>query len=69
VTAARRNVQRKVRMPKLRVFLTVPHDEMGLPSAPANGGPVEDLLEECGKTLMAAPVSTKNFCFVFVSWR
>ncbi len=68
-TAARMKVQRKVRTPKFNVFLTEPQDEIDFPSAPERGGPVEGCCEVCGKTLTAAPVSTRNFCFVFVSCR
>ena len=40
-TAAKMNVQRKVRMPKFNVFRTEPHDGIDLPSAPESGGPEE----------------------------
>jgi hypothetical protein len=68
-TAARMNVHKKVRMPNVKDFLTLPQDGMDFPSAPASGIPEEGEREVCGMTLTAAPVSTKNFCFDFASWR
>ncbi|MFN9907093.1 MAG: hypothetical protein ACK56F_13405, partial [bacterium] len=38
-TAARIKVQRKVRMPKHKLRVTVPHEAMGFPSAPVSGWP------------------------------
>ncbi len=40
-TAARMNVQRKVRSPKFKTFLTDPHDGIAFPSALDSGGPEE----------------------------
>ncbi len=38
-TAVRMKVQRKVRMPKHRVRVTVPHEAIDFPSAPVSGWP------------------------------
>jgi hypothetical protein len=62
-------VQRKVRKPKLRVRVTVPQEAMDFPSAPVSGKPEEGDEEEWGRTLTAAPVSTKKFTFDLASWR
>jgi hypothetical protein len=69
VTAAKMNVQRKVRKPKLRVRVTVPQEAMAFPLAPVSGNPEEGDDEEWGRTLTAAPVSTKNCIFDLASWR
>jgi hypothetical protein len=68
-TAARMKLHRNVRRPKVRVFLTVPQEGMDFPSAPMSGVPEEGAREVCGNTLTAAPVSTRNFCLLSVSWR
>jgi hypothetical protein len=63
--AARMKVLRKVLTLKVKDFLTLPQEQMGLPSAPESGMPEEGVQELCGKTLTAAPVSTRNF-FVLI---
>jgi hypothetical protein len=68
-TAAKMKVHRKVRKPKERLFETVPQEAMARPSAPVSGIPEEGAEERCGKTLTAAPVSTKYLSSVFVSCR
>jgi hypothetical protein len=44
-TAARMNVQRKVRSPKFKTFLTDPHDGIAFSSAPDSGGPEDGFCE------------------------
>jgi hypothetical protein len=61
--------QMKVRRPKENVFLIDPHEGMERPSAPVSGGPEGAAEERCGKTLTAAPVSTKKRCSEELSWR
>jgi hypothetical protein len=68
-TAARMKLHRNMRRPKVRVFFTVPQEGMDFPSAPMSGVPEDGAREVCGNTLTAAPVSTRNFCLLFVSWR
>jgi hypothetical protein len=68
-TAARINVQRNVRKPKLNFFVTVPQEAIERPSAPVSGIPEEGAVDRCGRTLTAAPVSTRNFCSVVESRR
>jgi hypothetical protein len=62
--------QMKVRRPKDNVFFFIePQEGMEPPSAPVSVG-LEGVAEErCGKTLTAAPVSTKKRCSEELSWR
>jgi hypothetical protein len=39
------NVQRKVRIPKFKVFQTEPEDGIAFPSTPESGGPEEGSFE------------------------
>jgi hypothetical protein len=68
-TAAGINVQRNVRIPKERVRVTLPQGGIIFPSALAGGGPEGAADSVCGRTLTAAPVSTRNFCLLLSSWR
>jgi hypothetical protein len=52
----------KVWRPKVSFLVTFPHAEIGLPSAPDKSGPEVAVVDLCGKTETAAPVSTRNFC-------
>jgi hypothetical protein len=49
--------------PKVSFLETLPHADIGLPSAPDKRGPEVAVVDLCGKTETAAPVSTKNCCF------
>jgi hypothetical protein len=64
------DIQTAARMePKLKVSLTEHQEGMERPSAPVSGGPKGAVEERCGKTLTAAPVSTKKRCSVELFWR
>jgi hypothetical protein len=61
-TAVRMNETMNVWRPKVSFLVTFPHAEKGLPFAPDKSGPEVAVVDLCGKTETAAPVSTRNCC-------
>jgi hypothetical protein len=63
-TAASTKVTKKVSSPNDRRRRMVPHVGIDLPLAPDSCGPAGCALEQCGRTLHSAPVSTMNCCLL-----